>query len=112
MVKVIDTDMGKLVIHGSVHSEADRGTAPENRWMSEVRMADGSTILIVGPANEQRVDLVIGCGHDMALFSAPEDRVGEMPLFQRRVKGLQNGDTILFQSSAESELVELTFTAK
>lgn len=113
MVKIIDTDVGVLVIHAEVTSERDRGTAKENRWMSEVRVGDGSTVLVVGPANAKRVDLVIGCGgEEMYLFSAPEERTKEMPLHQHKVEGLQTGDIILYQVKPESQLVEMTFTAK
>jgi hypothetical protein len=112
MVKIVDTDVGVLVIHADVKSDADRGTAPENRWMSEVRVEDGSTILVIGPANEKRVDLVIGCGQPLNLFSAPGDRTSELPLHQQQVTGLQTGDTILYQVTPESAIVELTFTAK
>lgn len=112
MAYIVDTDVGMLVIHASVLSEGDRGTAPEHRWMSEVRVFDGSTILVVGPAGEKRVDLVIGCGQPLNLFSAPQERTCEMPLFQQRVTGLQTGDTILYRVKPDSEIVELTFTAK
>ncbi|MFA5894724.1 MAG: hypothetical protein WC851_03025 [Candidatus Shapirobacteria bacterium] len=113
MAKIIDTDIGKIVVYGEVLRDGDLKVGDEYRWLSRVDLADGSSILVIAPSDSTRVDLVIGHGGQiLEEFSAPVDRTSTFPPNQYKLSNLQAGDEIVYRTSAKSEPVRLTFTPK